>query len=947
MNQHGRRKPPQNLFVSTAVATAVLSLLGTPAAQAQGAGTAAPSQAQASQLERVEITGSIIRRVSQEAALPVSTISSVELERRGHTELKDYMLELPQASSLGTFGGTAGPMTSLRGFGPMRSLTLLNGRRLAKEPLTNQYVSVSVMPRMAIDRIDILRDGASSAYGSDAIGGVQAFYTKSSFRGFGLGAELNEPQRSGGGDSRAFGLIAGAGDLDADRWNAYVAVDFQRRNVLLRKDRPELVDGSALNQLGISTAPGLGGNATPGNFTDPTNPTSSQRTIRRNPYYASGCLPPTSVPSTASNRQTCFLDTDANYRAFTNGGDIFTLFGKATLNLGPDHQFGIEYNLAKFNVLQYNDPIPVTVRLTSTHPYYPGNGIVPAVAGVNLGGRPIDVLWSVADLGSRVRDDHHTNERLVFSDEGRLFGWDYRAGLNFGNSERDTRAGSGWATVTGIATVQGSARTLFLDPRLNPFGFQTPEGRELLESRTIEGQTFRLHKAKNESVDLTLTRDLTKLAGGAMALAIGAESRRDGWEAVGFASNDPVAALNGQVDLLGGDNQAQGAGSATSNKMQRSIGSVFAELEAPLTKEFALNASVRADKYSDLGETTINPKLSVRYQPMKQLMLRGSANSGFRAPSLPELYSKETERTSINTFDDPLLCATGTPVAGYTAEQVCDLGDRFQITKVPNNARVGPEKSRSMTFGIAFEPMERVSVTLDYWRTQIDDVIGNRSIDFILQNPTLYPDLFQRNADGTLMTNAVFNAPANLGSIRGAGIDASLKFKSPTTGWGVFSAGLDVAYLTKWDARSPEVSNGDWVSALGQYNDVVPVNPNAGLSNANRGMNFRWRHIASVGWTYGPWAWQLSQRYQSKIRDQNLPARTGAGTSGPRDVSSYEQYNLTAYYTGVKNLKLGFGVLNLLNAQPPLTNHNGYNGYLTSSVDVLGRAYRLTAEYKF
>lgn len=943
MKQHGRRRPPQSLFVSTAVATAVLSLLGTPLAQAQDSSAAAPQ----SQLEKVEITGSIIKRVSQESALPVSTISSVELEKRGHTELKDYMLELPQASSLGTFAGTAGPMTNLRGFGPMRSLTLLNGRRLAKEPLTNQYVSVSVMPRMAIDRIDILRDGASSAYGSDAIGGVQAFYTKSSFRGVGLGVELNEPQRSGGGDSRSFGLIAGAGDLGADRWNAYVAVDFQKRNVLLRKDRPELVDGSALNQLGISTAPGLGSNATPGNFTDPTNPTSSQRTIRYNPYYATGCLPPTSVPSTASGRQTCFLDTDANYRAFTNGGDTFTLFGKATMNLSADHQIGIEYNLAKFNVLQYNDPIPVTVRLTSTHPYYPGNGIVPAVAGLNLGGRPIDVLWSVADMGSRVRDDHHTNERLVFTDEGNLFGWDYRAGLNFGYSERDTRAGSGWTTVSGLATVQGSARTLFLDPRLNPFGFQTPEGAALLAAHSIEGQTFRLHKASNESVDLTLSRDLTRLPGGPMALAIGAEARRDGWQAIGLSTNDPVAALNGQVDLLGGDSQAQGAGSSTSNKIRRNISSVFAELEAPVSKQVALNASVRADKYSDLGETTVNPKLSFRYQPTKQVMLRGSANTGYRAPSLPELYSKETERTSISTFDDPLLCPTGTPVAGYTAEQVCDLTDRFQITKVPNNARVGPEKSRSLTFGIAFEPTDNISVTLDYWRTQIDDVIGNRSIDFILAHPELYTGLYQRNPDGTLQTNAVFNAPANLGAMRGAGIDASIKFKSAPTSWGVFSGALDVAYLTKWDASSPEVNNGEWVSALGQYNDVVPVNPNAGLSNGTRGMNFRWRHIASVGWSYGPWAWQLSQRYQSKIRDQNLPARTGAGTSGPRDVESYEQYNLTAFYTGIKNLKLGFGVLNLLNAQPPLTNHNGYNGYLTSSVDVLGRAYRLTAEYKF
>ncbi|OYU75166.1 MAG: hypothetical protein CFE45_33295, partial [Burkholderiales bacterium PBB5] len=153
----------------TAMALAILSLASAlPSAMAQQS---------AEESQRIEVTGSIIRRsVSNEAALPVTSIKATEMEARGNTELKDFMLELPQANSLGSNQGTAGPMTSLRGFGPMRTLTLLNGRRLAKEPLTNQYVSVNVIPRMALSRADILRDGASSSYGSDAMGGVQAFY---------------------------------------------------------------------------------------------------------------------------------------------------------------------------------------------------------------------------------------------------------------------------------------------------------------------------------------------------------------------------------------------------------------------------------------------------------------------------------------------------------------------------------------------------------------------------------------------------------------------------------------------------------------------------------------------------------------------------------------------------------------------------------------------------
>lgn len=920
---------------NSAVSLAVLTLAASVAAQST---EPAPT--------RIEITGSIIKRFTDEGALPVTTVRAEELQARGHTELKDFMLELPQANSLGSFAGTAGPVTSLRGFGPMRTLTLLNGRRLAKEPLTNQYVSVSAMPRMALSRTDILRDGASSAYGSDAVAGVQAFYTHRSFTGLNLKAEALVPARNGGGDYQSLGMIGGLGNLARDGWNVYGALELQTRDILPRDARPELTDPAVLNSLGISTI-GLGANAMPANFTDPTHPTASQRTLRWNPYFSTGCLPPYSVPSTSSGRQTCFTDQNEAYRAFGNGNDIFTLYGKGQMRLGGDHTLSLEYNLGKYMVLQYNQATPVTVRLTSTHPYYPGNGIVPAIPGQTLAGRPIDAQWSVADLGPREREDHHTNQRVVLALEGNLGGWDYQAGLNHGWSERETKAGNGWVSVTGTATVGAAGTTLFLNPALNPFGYQDAAGLAVLDAASIAGQTFRLHKGTNSSVDFTVNKELWSLGGGNVVFAAGAEARRDGWEAVGLASNDPLASLNNQINILGGDAQAAGANSTTSNKIHRDIYSAFAEMEFPVTKTLSLNASVRADNYKDLSETTVNPKVAFRWQPAKAFVLRGSANSGFRAPALPEIYSKETERTALANFNDPLLCANGTPAAGYTAAQVCALTNRFQITKVPDNAAVGPEKSKSFTLGFAVEPAQGLSASVDYWQTQIDDVIGNRGITFVLNNYALYEHLFRREADGTLSIDALINTPTNLGALRGSGLDVSLAYAFQPQAGHRFNVGLDIAYLLKWEARSPEVDGGEWISALGRYNDVVPVNPNAGLSNATRGFNNRWRHTASVAWSSGPWSAQLSQRYQSAFWDQNLAARTGAGTLGRRKVESYEQYNLAMSYSGIKNLKLGFAIQNLFDENPPLTNHNGYNGYLTSSTDVLGRAYRFTAEYKF
>jgi iron complex outermembrane recepter protein len=662
-------------------------------------------------------------------------------------------------------------------------------------------------------------------------------------------------------------------------------------------------------------------------------------------------LAPYSKPSTSGGRQTCFLDTNDSYTAWGNGNDIQTIYSRATFKLPGDHVLGAEYNYAWNKVLQNNAPAAPTVRLNSTHPFYPGNGNVPAIPAANLGGRPIDALWSVADMGPRQREDFHTNQRAVLTLEGALAGWDYTAAFNYGWSERRTAAGSGWVSVTGLATVGATGTTLFLDPRLNPFGLQNAAGLALLNSASISGQTLRLHKATNSSFDLTLNRELFQLSGGPAQLAMGAELRKDGWEAVGIASNDVKASLNNQIDILGGDAQAAGATSATSNKISRNITSAFAELEMPVTKQLTANAALRVDRYADLGETTVNPKLGARWQPTKGVVIRGSANTGFRAPSLPEIYSKETERTAIPTFDDPLLCPTvngvRVPAAGYTAAQVCQMTNRFQITKVPTNSGIDPEKSRSAMLGVAFEPWRDATLSIDYWRTNIDNVIGNRAITFMLLNPNLYTSSFRREADGTLSIDAVYNPPSNLGKLRGSGIDLSLAFAAPRASWGRITGQLEVSYLTKWEASTPEVAGGAWQNALGFFNDVVPVNPNAGLSNATRGMNHRWKHTAMVGWQQGPWQVNLSQRYQSKIVDQNLPIRTGAGTDGPRDVAAYEQYNLTGTWKVNKQLTIGGAIFNLFDRNPPLTNHNGYFGYLTSSVDVLGRAYRVTAEYTF
>ncbi len=226
-------------ILTAAVAAAVLQLAG-PAHAQTAAETVEPVQA-------VIVTGSLIRRVANEGATPLVTVKAAELEARGNTE--------PQSLSLGTNSGAAGPVTNLRGLGPMRTLTLLNGRRLANEPLQDQYVSVNVLPRMALDRVETLSGGAASTYGADAIGGVQNYLTKRGYKGVSVKAEYATPQMSGGGDTESISAIAGWGDLRTDGWNAYIAVDHQTKSALFQGDRPQQHDPAILRTLGLGLTP--------------------------------------------------------------------------------------------------------------------------------------------------------------------------------------------------------------------------------------------------------------------------------------------------------------------------------------------------------------------------------------------------------------------------------------------------------------------------------------------------------------------------------------------------------------------------------------------------------------------------------------------------------------------------------------------------------------------
>jgi iron complex outermembrane receptor protein len=970
MKLENRPKFPRAVMAS-AVSLALLQMPGY--AHAQSAPAAEP------QVQSVVVTGSLIRRAAMEGATPLTVIKATELESRGNTELKDLVLEQPQSLSLGTNTGAAGPVTNLRGLGPMRTLTLLNGRRLANEPLQDQYVSVNVIPRMALDRVETLSGGAASIYGADAIGGVQNYWTKRGYEGAAVKAEYATPEMSGGGQTKSVGAIFGYGNLNTNGFNAYIAIDQQKKTALFQQDRPDQHDPATLRTLGLGITPDAR-NANPiANFGFTRAANSNY-----NPAFATGCAAPYSVPvlGNASANPTpvyapgCFRNP-LYWTAVTDGSDITTVSARASFNLSGGHKIDLDVLHSNFTVQKFrgmqapgaNQPF-TTYTLGSTSRFYPGKGITPGVQVVgtntgtqtpamfidptktpgtvttlNMANRPIFFQWGPAELGPAYRNDEQTNDRVVLSAEGEVLGWDYRAGVNHGVSKRDTRVGEGYI-------LYSKAQEGFDKGILNPFGLQDAAGADYLRSIQAVDYTYRLNQAYNQSVDLTLSRSLMTLPGGDLTLAVSGELRRDSARTFN-APLDYVrkkADGNYNIDAAGNVVQSDLVGETpqgVAKKLRRDISSLVMEADLPLTKSFLLNGAVRADHYKDLKQTTVNPKLAARWQPLSELVLRGSVSTGFRAPSIMDIQNPTPEVRTL-VMDDPVLCpstqptvaGTGTARPGYSPDQVCNVLTSYW-TKTPDNDFLKPEKSRGFSYGFAYEPIKNLTVTVDYWGLKLKDVLGALAIAEVQQNPAKYETYIIRGANGVI--DHIVASQANRGQTRIRGADVSVGYQFPKTSFGTFNAKVDGTWYDKYEFQGEK--DGAWLQNVGIItNDgrFGSAGPNSGLAGAPQ-INPRWKHLASVTYNTGAWGATLSQRYQTGLTD--MTPRTGSTLT---KVDSYSQYNLNMRYKGIKNTTISLGVNNITQEWPPLTANSLYGGgYVTSIADMMGRVYRASVEYKF
>ena len=876
----------------TLVARAVLVGFGSAASMIAMQPVFAQSDAS---LQRVEITGSSIKRLAAESALPITSIKADDFVKQGLTTAQEVLNTIPMnqtsvGSSQSVGSGTGGKSSAnLRGLGDDKTLVLLNGRRLANHPFEASSIDLNMIPVSALERVEVLRDGASAIYGTDAIGGVINFITKRSVTGLSVTAEIVSPEKAGAAEQR-INLSGGYGDLDKDGFNFFGVFDVHKQDRLKATQRE-------FSKTGVIPSKGLNltsGTPFPANF-------FSDLGINGNPYFASGCQAPYSIPR--ARNKTCRFD----YTQFIDAipetqQDSF--LGKASFKINANTLATAEYLHTKSTNDNAVAPPPMAglgIMLHSSSRYYPGgSGGVPAVAG--LTGEDLEVSWRPLESGQRLGRDESISDRFLVGLEGDLAGWDYKAGISYSESKGSSSFTGGYLNDQRIIDGVGSGV-------LNPFGIQNAAGAAYLTASVLKGKYLEA-TMKSTAVDFKASKELMQLPAGPLGFAVGGEFRSDKAEY--------------KVDrALAGQASSSGYADAKDQSGDRTISAVFAEVNVPVIKNLELALAARYDSYNDVG-STFNPKVGVRYQPTKEVLFRGSYNTGFRAPTLYDLHGPQTTTNTADSYNDPLLCPDGVAVAGANPNLVCD---QQQNIRGGGNPDLKPEKSKTYSLGFVLEPTPTITASLDLWSISLRDQINSLPEQTIFGDYAKYSSLYKYSADGKTLLY-ILGTQDNLGEVHTRGVDISLTWRLPKTNVGSFVATLDGTYVDKYEYQNEK--NGPFTQNAGRYADASPV--------------MRWRHNAAVQWSQGPWSMTLAQKYTSGYTDQNDVAAAYV-----QDVKSYSTWSLAGTYTGIKNTVLTAGVKNLFDQDPPFTNQGTVfqKGYDPRYTDPVGRAIYVRANYKF
>ena len=875
--------------VAVAAAAVNLALYTSAAVAAPISPEMAANMQKDEQVEKIEVTGSHIRRTDMEGPSPIASLDASDIANSGVTDLISLFTKLP-ISGQGTFStqgnssddtANGGSSVSLRGLGADSTLILVNGRRVSVSPfakgIQTAFVDINNIPLAAIKRVDILKDGASATYGSDAIAGVINIILKDDFEGFEVSAKYGDTA-DGGGEEQNFSMIWGN---SSDKANHTFIMDYYTREEIMYSDRAY---SRSANQDALH--PGIGAidfrssSGIPG-----TIELFNDRSQRIPDTFGNDVCPADQIVGTLCRydyapHMTMYPDAERfsfNYMGNYEISDSVKAFAelngqnsKSTIRGAGSPSFG-ELFMAGDNV---NHPFADD----PDHAFH---------------GQDLTMRRRMVDIGNREKQVDTDYYRAIVGIEGELGDWNYEVAYSYIKSESVERGTDGFPN---IIRLQESIDNGSFDP-FEP----SQNSQEVLDY--IETNTARVGKSTNKSFDATFSGPIAQWGDNDIMLAVGAEYREES-----ISDNPDDQFLRGEI--FGTE--------ATQANGERDSTSIFAEMSLPVMDTLELQVAVRHEDYSDFGTTT-DPKLAFLWNPMDNLSVRGSWGTAFRAPSLHQLGLGRTDESP--TLVDTVRCNA----VGLS----CDPREYTAVFE--GNPDLEPEESSSYNLGVIYEITDDLSFSLDYYNYDIENIIDSDT-QFVFSQFGNDPSVVERlpptvTGDPGEATT-IYDGFQNIGDLDTSGLDLDVNYNLET-GVGDFRFGYVLNYVLDFAEYRPKL------------NDDGSVSPEKRLKTEEGEFEqpeIRW--TASVSWMADDMAASFAANYIGEFDGSE-----DAGF-GDRTVDSMMTVDATYSYMGIENTTLTIGATNLLNEEPPFSHHD-FMGYANGVHSGQGRFLYVQGTYQF
>lgn len=838
--------------------------------------------------QTVYVVGSRIGRSADfEGPSPVLTLDRTAIENSGYDNLQQLLEKLP-VNGNGAFStrgnnqdssANGAASISLRGLGADATLVLVNGRRVAissfAESVTTNFVDINTIPVAAIERVEVLKDGASAVYGSDAVAGVINIVLRKDFDGFEISAGYGDVTKGSSAEYTASAIWGTSGEDS----NVTMIFDYYKNETLGNAERGRIgsANNSAYGGEDYRSSRGF-----PGRFFVDDGEGGSF--IQRDP----GC------PTDQIAGQTCLYDYGP-WNLLIPESERTGLLLQAHKGLGAGVEVFTEIAAQHNRSIAQGAPTPLDETAGLTLDEHPNDPYVGTDAvGISR--------FRTVDAGPRQWSIETDNLRMVLGLRGSIANeWDWEVAAQRARSE---------STQTGNRN-QGWVRTDFLQPLLtsgeyNPFG-GTINSQDVIDQITTS--LVRQGESELTTLDASVSGAIFDMASGPAMMAAGLEYRE---ESVSDVPDDQFVR-----GLIFGTEAVQA-------EADRNNWSAFLEFSFPLTESLELQVAGRYDDYEDFGDTT-NPKVALRWAPTDQVALRASWGQGFRAPSLAQVGLGPSQESEF--FTDTYGCADNPAYCANTDFTIVFAG----------NPDLKPEESETLNLGVVFQPMDSLSLSVDYW-----DIEQDNKIDEV---PRIF--IYTAECDNQASTICVRGAPlpgdtlgpldrinsgfVNIGKQTATGVDLAVQY-SRDVGSGSVTLGLDYTHLLEFDKVVLD-STGlafETQEFAGEYE--YPED----------------RAALTSDWQFGDWGIHTRLNYIGSFKDWR--ALSPPVTTSVPTVDSFKTVNFQFTYEGIKNTKVALTVDNAFDEDVPVAIGDGDSdvyGYVSSTHNPRGRFWSVSTTYSF